>query len=155
MKSVLRIALLSVITLAVVPLTASAQNASDKQQRELANVNRQYDEALVRGDTAALAGIFADEFTYTSTSGEVLNKLQQLEVIRSGVLKIDKGMSENVELRIYGNFALVFGYFKAEGKFKGQAFNSVERYTSVWTRRTGRWQLIAEQGTLVSQSEKR
>jgi len=119
-------------------------------EEQLLKINKEYDEALVRGDTAALERIFGDEFIYTSTSGEVLNKQQQLELIRSGAMKIASGASENVQVRSYGNIALVFGSFIAKGEFKGQAFDSTERYTSIWLKRGGRWQLIAEQGTLVS-----
>lgn len=118
-------------------------------ERELLKANREYDDALVGGDTAALGRIYGDEFTYTSTGGEVLNKAQQIELLRSGALKIESGSSEGVEVRRYGDTALVLGYFKAKGQFKGQAFDSTERYISVWVKRGGRWQLVAEQGTAV------
>jgi ketosteroid isomerase-like protein len=118
-------------------------------EQELLKINKEYDEALVRGDTAALERIFGEEFIYTSTSGEVLNKPQQLELFRSGAMKIASGASDDVQVRLYGNIALVIGSFIAKGQFKGQPFDSTERYTSVWVKRGGRWQLIAEQGTLV------
>jgi ketosteroid isomerase-like protein len=118
-------------------------------ERELLKINKEYDEALVRGDIAALDLIFGDEFIYTSTSGEVVNKRQQLELVRSGLMKIASGVSDDLQVRLYGNVALVLGSFKARGQFKGQAFDSTERYTSVWIKRGRRWQLIAEQGTLV------
>jgi ketosteroid isomerase-like protein len=129
--------------------TKSKKNSTAGAERELLEVNREYDEALVRGDTRALELIFGDEFIYTSTSGEILNKAQQLELVRSGALKIESGASEEVQVRLYGNMALVIGRFKARGQYKGQAFDSTERYTSVWVKRGGRWRLVAEQGTLV------
>jgi ketosteroid isomerase-like protein len=118
-------------------------------KQDLLRVNKEYDEALVRGDAVALERIFGEEFVYTSTSGEVLNKSQQLEQIKSGALKIASGTSEGVQVRLYGNIALMLGSFIANGQFRGQAFDSTERYTSIWVKRAGRWQLIAEQGTLV------
>jgi ketosteroid isomerase-like protein len=129
--------------------TAGKRSPTAGSERELLKVNREYDAALVGGDTAALGRIYGDEFTYTSTGGEVLNKAQQIELLRSGALKIESGASESVEVRLYGDTALVLGYFKAKGKFKGQAFDSTERYISVWVKRGGRWQLVAEQGTSV------
>lgn len=129
--------------------TKGKKDSAMGAERELLKVNKEYDEGLVRGDTSALDRIFGEEFIYTSTSGEVVNKSQQLELIRSGQMKIESGASDNVQVRFYGNMALVIGSFKAKGQFKGQAFDSTERYTSVWVKRGGRWQLIAEQGTLV------
>lgn len=118
-------------------------------ERELVKINKGYDKALVSGDIAALEVIFGDEFIYTSTSGEVVSKQQQLELFRTGALKIESGVSDQVQVRLYGNLALVLGRFIAKGQFQGDAFESTERYTSVWLKRSGRWQLIAEQGTLV------
>ena len=142
-----------ILLLAATPVvcaqTKAKKDSAMRAEQGLLKVNNEYDEALVRGDTSALERIFGEEFIYTSTSGEVVNKSQQLELIRSGQMKIESGASDDVQVRLYGNIALVIGSFKAKGQFKGQAFDSTERYTSVWVKRGGRWQLIAEQGTLV------
>jgi ketosteroid isomerase-like protein len=149
MKQLVSLLLLLVIAVTGFAQTKEKKHSTSKAEQELLKVNREYDEALVRGDAAALNRIYGDEFTYTSTDGEVLDKAQQVELIRSGGLKIESGASESVKVRLYGNTAVVLGYFKAKGQFKGQAFDSTERYTSVWVKRGGRWQLVAEQGTLV------
>ena len=142
--------LLLAATSVVCAQTKGKKDSALRAEQELLKVNKEYDEALVRGDTLALDRIFGEEFIYTSTSGEVVNKSQQLELIRSGQMKIEAGASDDVQVRLYGSMALVIGSFKAKGQFKGQAFDSTERYTSVWVKRGGRWQLIAEQGTLVA-----
>lgn len=143
----------SLLILTVVISAVFAQDAQKQTigiEQELLKINKEYDEALVRGDVVALERIFGDEFIYTSTSGEAVNKSQQLELLRSGTMKLASGASEDVQVRLYGNVAVVIGSFKAKGQFKGKAFDSIERYTSVWVKRAGRWQLVAEQGTLVS-----
>lgn len=142
--------LLLLVVFAVTAQTESGTSPPKRVEQELLQVNKTYDEALVRSDIAALERIFAEEFIYISTSGSVANRAQQIELIRSGALKIDSGASDDVHVRLYGETALVFGSFKAKGQFNGQAFDSIERYTSVWVKRSGRWQLVAEQGTLVS-----
>jgi ketosteroid isomerase-like protein len=138
------------VSVSVVFAQAPARKAQAiEDERELLKINKEYDEALVRGDLAALELLFGDEFIYTSTSGDVVNKSQQLALVRSGAMQIASGSSDDVQVRLYGSIALVLGSFIAKGQFKGQAFDSTERYTSVWVKRGGRWQLIAEQGTLV------
>ena len=149
MKQSLSLLLLLVATTTVYSQATSKRHPAVSAEEELLKVNQEYDAALVKGDAAALGRIYGDEFTYTSTGGEVLNKAQQIELIRSGALKIESGSSEGVEVRLYGNTALVLGYFKAKGQFKGQPFGSTERYTSVWVKRGERWRLVAEQGTSV------
>ncbi|MGI8838784.1 MAG: nuclear transport factor 2 family protein [Pyrinomonadaceae bacterium] len=149
MKKFIVSVLIIVVTVSMVFAQARAKKQTNDVEQQLLKINKEYDEALVRGDIAALERIFGDEFIYTSTSGEVVNKPQQLELIRSGALKIASGASDDVQVRPYGNIALVIGSFIAKGEFKGKTFDSTERYTSVWLKRGGRWQLIAEQGTLV------
>jgi ketosteroid isomerase-like protein len=41
------------------------------------------------------------------------------------------------------------GRFTAKGKFKGSAIEVRERYTAVWIKKQGRWQLVAEQGNSI------
>ena len=149
MKQILSLALLFVVASTAVAQTKGKEPPAAKAERELLKVNQEYDYALVRGDTAALNRIYGDEYTYTSSSGAVLNKAQQIEVIRSGALKIESGASERMEVRLYSNTALVLGYFKAKGQYKGEPFDLTERFTSVWSKRGGRWQIVAEHVTTV------
>ena len=126
-------------------------NTNSGTEQELLKRNKEYDEALVREDASALDRIFADEFIYTSTTGELINKAQQLAAIKSGDLKIEYGNSDEVRVRVYGNIAVMTGRFIAKGEYKGKEFDAPERYTAVWAKRQGRWQLVAEQGTRVVQ----
>ena len=124
-------------------------NTDSGTEQELLKRNREYDEALVQEDASALDRIFADEFIYTSTTGEPINKRQQLEAIKSGDLKFEYGKSDEVRVRVYGNTAVMTGRFIAKGEYKGKVFEAPERYTAVWVKRHRRWQLVAEQGTRV------
>ena len=124
---------------------------SGKTERELLKANQAYDEALVRGDAAALDRLYSDEFVYTTPDGEVRDKSQQLAFTRSGDLRLESGRSDDVKVRVYGNTAVMTGRFTAAGKFKDRVINIRERYTAVWVKRRGAWRLVAEQGNLIKQ----
>lgn len=100
-------------------------------------------------DVAALEKIFADEFIYTSTSGEVMSRAAQLEMFRSNTLDIASGAGGDEKVQVHGRTGIVTGRFDAKGTSAGEPFDSTERYTSVWVVRDERWQLVAEQGTLA------
>ena len=153
MKQILVIAVLLITaTPFVFGQTKSRKGNTDSgTEQELLKRNKEYDEALVQEDASALDRIFADEFIYTSTTGELINKGQQLEAIKSGDLKIEYGKSDEVRVRVYGNTAVMTGRFIAKGAYKGKVFEAPERYTTVWVKRQRRWQLVAEQGTRVVQ----
>ena len=118
-------------------------------EAELQKANRDYDAAIVRGDVAALERIFADEFVYTNPDGEVRDKRQQLAFFRSGDLKFDRGQSDDLKIRVYGNTAVLIGRFTAKGAFKGEPLEVNERYTAVWVKQNGRWRLVGEQGNFI------
>ena len=110
--------------------------------------NEQYDAAIMGGDLPALEQLFADEFIYTSPTAEVLNKTQQMAALSSGGLKLTEAKSDDVRVRIYGETAVMTGRFTARAERAGKIDMIEERYTAVWVRRDGRWQLVAEQGNL-------
>ena len=111
-------------------------------------MNERYDEAIMHGDVAALERIFADEFIYTNPKAEVLDKKQQIAALSSGGFKLTEAKSDDVRIRIYGDTAVMTGRFTAEAESAGKRESIEERYTAVWLRRDGRWQLVAEQGNL-------
>jgi ketosteroid isomerase-like protein len=147
--------LLASLMLALGTGTAFAQaddqalSAGEEAVMELLTLNQVYDDALIAGDIATLGELYADDFTYTSTAGEVLDKAQQLELFRSGKLKIESGVSESVKIRVYGDTGVVTGFFRSQGQLEGQPFNSSERFLSVWVKDGTQWQLVAEQATEV------
>ena len=44
-------------------------------------------------------------------------------------------------------------FVTAKGKLIDKNIDIRERYTAVWVKRTGRWQLVAEQRNLIKQNE--
>ena len=139
-------ALIAVV--AALSVVVAPAKASSEAERELLKVNEQYDEAIMRGDGAMLEQIFADEFIYTSPKAEVLDKKQQIAALTSGGLKLTGAKSDNVRIRTYGETAVMTGRFTARAESAGKSETIEERYTAVWVRRDGRWQLVAEQGNL-------
>ncbi|HKV35093.1 MAG TPA: nuclear transport factor 2 family protein [Pyrinomonadaceae bacterium] len=137
------------LLLTITPVAFS--QTSKKTERELIEANREYDEALVRGDVTILERLYSEEFVYTTPDGEVRDKAQQLAFMRTGDLRLESGQSDDVRVRIYGNTAVMTGRFTATGKFRDKSIDIRERYTAVWVKKAGRWRLVAEQGNLIKQ----
>ena len=136
-----------VVVAAICVSAARAQTLSEAE-RDLLELNRQYDEAIMRGDVAELKRIFADEFIYTNPKAEVLDKKQQIAALSSAGIKLTEAKSDDVRIRVYGDTAVMTGRFTARAESAGKSEMVNERYTAVWVRRDGRWQLVAEQGNL-------
>ena len=144
----------SILVAAALLLTVASiafGQTTKKSEQELLKVNREYDQALVRGDAGVLDRLYSEEFVYTTPDGEVRNKAQQLAFTRSGNLRLESGQSDEVRVKVYGNTAVMTGRFTAKGKFIDKNIDIRERYTAVWVKRRGRWWLVAEQGNLIKQ----
>ncbi len=112
-------------------------------------LNAEYDKALVTDDVAALDGIYSEDFTYTNPDGVVRSKAEQLAFVKAGKLGLISGQSDEVRVRVYGAFAIITGRFNGAARGASGTVEFRERYTTAWLRRTGRWVLVAEQGSIV------
>jgi imidazolonepropionase-like amidohydrolase/ketosteroid isomerase-like protein len=131
--------------------SASAQKGSDDSAttQELRNLVRKWDEANVKGDVAALDSLLADEFTFVGGP----DKAQYLASIKSRASDsvVESAVSEDVQVQIYGETAIVVGLDTIKGKTKGQAFEQKWLYLDVWVKRSGRWQCVKTYSTLRKQ----
>jgi hypothetical protein len=104
---------------AAMSLMLTSATASPEAERERLTVNKQYDEAIMRGDVAVLERIFADEFIYTNPKADVLDKKQQIAALSSGDVKLADAKSDDVRIRIYGETAVMTGRFTAKAESAG------------------------------------
>ena len=139
------------LTIVLGETNAASAQKSRRTEQELRKLNQAYDEALVRGDADALDRIYADEFVYTTFDGQVRDKAQQLAFTRSGDLRLESGQSDDVNVRVYQNTAVMTGRFTAKGQFREKKIDIHERYTAVWVKQAERWRLVAEQGNEIKQ----
>jgi len=63
----------------------------------------QYRTALMKGDTAALERIWADDYTFINASGVVVTKAERLANLKSGATNLDTiEMDPNMKMRALG-----------------------------------------------------
>ena len=137
------------IIVASVVLFALNTYAQSRSEREVLAANAAFDRAIVSRDAGAYSRLLADDFIFTSADGKVSNKQKEVDRVRSGGLTFTTGKSDDVRVKVYGNTAVVTGRFTAGGKNEGRDFTFVERYTAVFVKRNGNWQMVAEQATEI------
>lgn len=103
--------------------------------------------AMMRRDTEALAGILADDLTYTHSSGQLETKGQFLESIRSGAIQYTAILPEGLDVRLYGDTAVVTGKGTFKVRMQGEDRSLPLRFTDVYVRRGDGWQMVAWQST--------
>src|SRR5688500_6569195 len=135
--------------LSVSRVNGQTESRFSRDIRDVLRVNEDFDRAIVARDVAAYERIFAEDFIFTSFDGSVSNRDQEIERVRTGNLTFEYGKSDDVRVKVYGKTAVVTGRFSARGKRNGTPFSFVERYTGVFVKRKGRWQMVAEHATEI------
>jgi len=107
--------------------------------------------AQMRADTTVFGRILADDFTGTNAFGTVANKAEVLNLYKAGSIKRELVNLDDVNVRIYGDTAVVTGRATLKGQFTGQDTSGKFRYTRVYVKRNGRWQVVAWQATRIAQ----
>jgi ketosteroid isomerase-like protein len=106
--------------------------------------------AWVEHDRAAVVELLSDDWKVIDPGGRVLTKAQVLEEFDTGARKLESGTIDEVEVRAYGDFAVVTGRTTAQGSYEGNTVSVRLRFTDVFVRRGGAWQVVSSQATLIS-----
>jgi ketosteroid isomerase-like protein len=121
-------------------------SASSDRRRSSEQVIRQLDheriQAQINADAAALECLYAADFIGVGPSGAVRTKPQVISDFTSGELKFQSITTDEVQVRIYGNTAVETGLSTMNGQDKGKAVPRDNRFTRVWVKQHGHWQLV-------------
>jgi ketosteroid isomerase-like protein len=117
-------------------------------EREVLKTEHQRVEALIRKDMSSLEQFYHPDFVSTSRNGQVTDRMQYLEGIRSAGTKIESMEHSDVRVRVYGETAVVTGRTSGKGRISGIDFTDKPgRFTHVYFKRDGRWQIVAMQNS--------
>jgi len=119
----------------------SAQTA--KVEQALIQTERDWAQALVTGDQAALDRILAADWIVTNGDGQLLTKAQELAPWKSGAVKYTAFTVDDFKVRVFGDTAIVAGRSTVNGTENGKDISGQERFTDVFVRRDGRWQAVS------------
>jgi ketosteroid isomerase-like protein len=136
---------------------ASAAQSTLPGQRaeaELRAVVQAWLAALVRSDTIALYRIIGVDYRNTTSSGTVLNREQDLAPVVDGSVTFATATADEVDVHVFRDAAVVTGRAQFVGTYKNRPFNSAERFTDVYVRRDGRWQVILGHSTAIPLAKK-
>jgi peptidylprolyl isomerase len=121
----------------------SAQTAGVEAQ--LKKLEREWFDAVVKGDAETLKRILAEDFAALNDDGSFIDKSRMSEMLLAGLVKLDEIRTDEFNLRVYGNTAVVTGratYIRNQ-KPLGQS-----SHIETWVKRADaagkiRWQAVS------------
>ena len=124
---------------------------ADSVRDELQRLDNEWSAAIVRNDADAIGRFMSDDWVIIGPEGNVIDRARFLGVIQSGELTHESMESDDWLVRVYGDTAIVTAQTTSKAKFKGHAFATHERSTSVFIRKEGRWVCVHTQLTPIGQ----
>jgi ketosteroid isomerase-like protein len=106
-------------------------------------------QAQIGADAPVLEHLYAEDFIGIGPSGTVRTKAQMLADFKSASLKFQSITTDNVQWRVYGEAAVETGRSTMIGQDNGKTVPRDNRFTRVWVKRHGRWQLVANHYSLL------
>ena len=117
---------------------------------EVLAVEHAWTEAHLRGDVQTLEEIMAFDYIKIQPDGSLSDKRTTLASYQPDQRAWDVARGDDYDVRVYGDTAVVIGRWTARGINNGQPFDYAARFLSIYVRRAGRWQMVAEQSTEIS-----
>jgi ketosteroid isomerase-like protein len=105
--------------------------------------------AVSKSDTKAYGRIVGDDYVYTNQDALVRTKAQVMSDYDSGSLKYESLKFDEIKVHAYGDTAVVTGRQTVKAQDNGKDISGQFRYTRVYVKRQGRWQLVATQVTRI------
>ena len=133
--------------LATMIVLGTAQGLTFSQEADQTVALRQletvWNQAHVHGDADALDRLWGDDLEVAVPKMPVMTKAQALAFARSGKMAFQKYETSDLRIRVYGDAAVVTGRLQRTRTLNGQVKEDDWRFTKVYIRRDGRWQVVA------------
>jgi hypothetical protein len=133
------------ILLILAAFTVVPAQKPDRTEAELMQIERDIGQANIRRDKPYFERIEADEFIFTDSGGGLTTKAEDVASLDkpAGDFKLVAYDVDEMKVKVYGKTAVVWGRATSTYKSKDKEMVSRTRFTDVFVKRDGRWQIVA------------
>jgi ketosteroid isomerase-like protein len=150
MRTTFRRKVILVLALIALVVPVARAQAPSAAEQALITIENQWAEATLKGDVQTLDRLYSDEYFAVSADGTTYTKAQHLADIKSGNFKLATYKLDELKVRLHGEVAVVTGRNTMTGTYMGKDISGAYRFTDVFVKRGGRWQVLTTQATLVA-----
>ena len=131
-------------------LTAAQQRSMSDEGGRVMALENAWNHALEVKDTKALDMLLANTFVSVDIDGSISSKSEFLASIKSPDYQPSQAVTEQSNVQVYGDAAVVVGVFRIKGTEKGKPYVHRERFVDTWIKLHGTWQCVATTSTLIT-----
>ena len=111
---------------------------------EVLDVERSWVAAHRSLDLDILSSILSEDYRQIQSDGSVIGKDELLTSYRSGLRRWDIAESDQYEVRLLDDVALLIGRWRGVGENNGEGFDYTARFLAVYKREGSEWKLISD-----------
>jgi ketosteroid isomerase-like protein len=128
------------------PLRSNASRADD--EKAVAALDSQYQEAVKRNDVETMDRILADDFVLVTGWGQTQTKANLLKESSSGTITYEHQEDTNRMVRVWGDTAVVTALLWVKGSEKEKTFDYKLWFSDVYVRTPAGWRYVFGQASL-------
>jgi len=145
-----------IFILAALQTFGQSAKANDKLEQEIRKLDAAHAEAILKRDVEALKKLIADDAVTNHPTNKIVKERDGIfELIRNGTINYTSFVREPESLFFYPNMVVVMGHetIVPAGKAPGAGQTVRRRYTNIWMKRNGKWQLSVRHANIVCPDE--
>src|SRR6266481_1373520 len=136
--------LLIICFLCCLPMLSMAQQTSPETEKILAH-EKKWTDAYRQHNLGIMTSLLAEDFVITVEDGRIFGKMGYIAHTADTSVQVDRAEESELRVHIHGNVVVVTGAYYEVGISKGKRYEYHDRFTDVWMKIDGQWQLIASQ----------
>ena len=155
MKQILIVVTLTVLGCVSTPAQTTTKKAHENGETEqlILRLESEGREATLKNDIKANDRLLADNWMNINPDGSITTKAKLMELLKDNSFKIMSIENDEVMVRVFGDAAVVTG--RSTTKRTGQGGEVIARqvrFTRVYAKNQGRWQVVSAHNTLIAKS---
>jgi len=111
--------------------------------KELQRLEAVWNDAHLKGDADALDQLWANDLVVTVAAMPIMNKADALAMVRSNRMPFSKYETSELNVRRFGDSAVVTGRLVRERSMNGKTITDNWRFTKTYAMIAGRWRVVA------------
>jgi len=122
-------------------------------RHEIDQLEESWRTAMLKGNSAALEALLADDYTAITAEGAIQTKEQAINNLKTGAFQLSALAISDRKVRIYGSTAVVTSVAELTGGKKDSAVTGRYRYTRVYIRnQLGQWKIVSFEASRIQES---
>jgi ketosteroid isomerase-like protein len=134
-------------------LSAHPPKGTAELEQQIRKLDRAEAAAVLVTDVPAIEKFWSDDFTVNAPNNKILTgKRDAIKLVREGILDYSSFERDVEAVLVHGDTVIVMGLetVKAKGNAPLAGQTVRRRFTNIWMKREGQWQLTARQATIIS-----